>query len=151
MIKEWRVPIPVLNQGETLPLELEIDPKKDFKNLKIREEYKGPPTYFKVELTDLTSNLTQFASNPNSDFVENRPRELTFDTKYVQFITAKTMLAYYNILDIKNLESLVFSFKYPRFSNFMQVFLVIIVFTFKSSHLLSYVIALIIVIMFFKN
>jgi hypothetical protein len=61
------------------------------------------------------------------------------------------MLAYYNILDVEDLERLVFFFRYPRFSQFMRLFLVVFVILFDPSHLLSYLIALIIVIVFFNN
>jgi len=61
------------------------------------------------------------------------------------------MLAYYSLMEVQNIERLIFLYKYPRFSEFMKFFLMFFVFTFDAAHLLSYIIALIIIILILYN
>lgn len=166
VIKEYHVPVPSLTQRENLPIKFYLNPLEDFKKLKIagpasenflkffgmgEKKKELPRPYFEVEVMELSGLLTQVAFNPNRDIVEDRARVVKFNQKQIELIGAKFLLAYYNILDVENLERLIFNFKYPRFSSFMRIFLVLFVIQFDSSHLLSYLIAFFIMIIFFNN
>ena len=64
---------------------------------------------------------------------------------------AKFILAFYTFLDIENNEKLIFFFKYPRLSNFFRICLVIFLITFDAAHMLSYLLAVFILILALKN
>lgn len=166
IIKEYHIPVPTLNKRESLPIKFYLNPKEDFKKLKMSgataenvlnffgmgdKKKELPRPYFEVEIQELSGLLTDVAFNPNRDIVEDRARVVKFNQKQIELIGAKFLLAYYNILDIENLERLIFFFKYPQFSKFMRIFLVLFVIQFDPSHLLSYLIAMIIIIVFFNN
>ena len=56
-------------------------------------------------------------------------------------MVAKTTLAFYKVFDIENLERVIFFHKYPRFSQFLLLFLVFFILTFDPAYVLSYLLS----------
>ncbi len=93
--------MPCLQQRETLPLKFNLNPKEDFKKIKMTEKEKltaatenvltilgigdskkaqepQNPT-FELEVTEISGMLTQVSFNPNRDVVEDRQRLMKFN------------------------------------------------------------------------
>lgn len=62
---------------------------------------------------------------------------------------SKMVIAIYRVADIEQVEKLVFYFKYPNFSNFLRILIVIFLFIFEPAYLISYVIGIFTIVFLF--
>lgn len=86
--------MPSLTKREALPIKFYLNPKDDFKKVKIvgstaenvlnfigmgDKKKELPRPYFEVEILELSGLLTDVAFNPNRDIVEDRARVVKFN------------------------------------------------------------------------
>jgi hypothetical protein len=64
---------------------------------------------------------------------------------------AKFVNSFYDMVDVVNLERLIFFYKYPKFTRLCQILLILFAITFSASYLLSYIFALFITVFVLKN
>lgn len=95
--------------------------------------------------------MTSIAFNPNRDLVEDRPRNFKFNTKQLEYVAAKVMLAFYSLISINHVEQVIFFYKYPRLSEFFKIFLLVFVIIFDPRHLLSYLLFMFLVLFIVMN
>lgn len=99
----------------------------------------------------MSNVLTAIDFNPNRDQVEDRPRMTKFNTKQLEVVAAKVMLAFYAVSNLINIEQVIFFYRYPRLSEFFRIFLLFFVLIFDPSHLLSYLLFMFLVIFIVMN
>ena len=74
-----------------------------------------------------------------------------FNTKQMEVVAAKVMLAFYAVSNLINIEQVIFFYRYPRLSEFFRIFLLFFVLIFDPSHLLSYLLFMFLVIFIVMN
>lgn len=156
VLKEFSVPLPCLTKQDSLTLRFPLSLKDDFRKVKILAETTTPqkdslPPVFEMEIVELSNLLTNFAFNPNRDIEEDRQRLTIYNKKQIQMTQAKLMLQIFNILELINLERLIFFYKYPRFSNMWLCLLIFFTLTFDAGHMLAYLLGVFIVIFTLLN
>lgn len=62
---------------------------------------------------------------------------------------SKMVITIYRLADIEQVEKLVFYFKYPNFSNFLRILIVMFLFFFEPAYLISYVIGIFTIVFLF--
>ena len=163
-----------MTKEDTLILRFPLSIKEDFKKVKITEPSTSKLTaatetlmtmlgaseqqkkeimqpVFEMEVYDLSNLLTNVAFNPNRDIEEDRQRLTIYNKKQIQMTHAKVMVQLFNLLNLINLERIVFFYKYPRFSNFCLVLLIIFCLTFDAAYMLSYILSIFIFVFILMN
>ena len=95
-----------------------------------------------LEIQDISKLKTMIAFNPNRDIVEDRRRKQSYKVKEIQMVFAKSSIGVQKILQVNEYYRLIFFFKYPRYSIFCLLVMLIFLITFEPKYLLSYMIAL---------
>lgn len=94
---------------------------------------------------------TLISFNPNRDVVEDRPRKTEYKVQEMLMLVSRATIGLNKVLDINDYYRLVFFFKYPKFSIFCMISMMIFTLFFDPVYFLSYMIAIFIIFYIFKN
>jgi len=139
ILKEISVPLPCLTKQDSVSLRYPVTLPK------------GGQPVFEMEIVELSNLLTNFAFNPNRDMEEDRQRLTIYNKKQMQMVQAKLMLQVYNIINLIDLDRLIFFYKYPRFSNMWLLLLIFFTLTFDPAYLLVYILGVFVVVFILLN
>ena len=106
---------------------------------------------FELEIKDMSQIIANVAFNPNRDVVEDRPKLKEYTRQQISIMISKMVINIYKIADIEELEKLVFYFKYPMFSNFLRIIIVLFLLFFEPAYLISYVVGIFTIVFIFQN
>lgn len=104
-----------------------------------------------VEIEDMSLLKTYISSNPNFDVLEDRHKKVDYSRKEMNLVFSRAILARQMVLEIDEIERVVFFFKYPKLSKFCLIALVIFILGFDSSYFLSYMLGIFIVVFVLLN
>jgi hypothetical protein len=94
---------------------------------------------------------TYISSNPNYNVLEDRHKKHDYSRKEINLVFSKAIIARQMVLEIDEIERVIFFFRYPKLSKFCLVAMIVFIFLFESSYFLSYLLAVFIVVFILRN
>eukprot|EP00347_Sterkiella_histriomuscorum_P002460 403368062 len=112
---------------------------------------KIPQPKIELQIRDLSQFTAMVMFNPNRDVVEDRPKKKEYSRKEINVMISKLVLTIYQILDIEDVEKLIFYFKYPNLSKFLRIAIILFLIYFDPQYLISYTLGIVIFIFILQN
>lgn len=104
-----------------------------------------------VELEDMSLIKTYMSNNPNFNVLEDRHKKLGYSRKEINLVFSRAIIARQMVLEIDEIERVIFFFRYPKLSKFSMVAMIFFVLMFDTQYLLSYILAIFIVVFVLLN
>lgn len=108
------------------------------KDVILTEEEFEEDKYLEIDVYDFTSLTSLYEFHLNRNRCENRVMGDSYSLKKYQEVIWRLKLCTLAIEKFKNAQRFIFYHNYPRFSLFLEIFMVVFVYFFNAEHLLIY-------------